>query len=161
MSKLKSSCPSSDNHDSFHEWLRKHRLEMFYDKLLAEGFENVQDFEGMDENRLAELWDRIGSNNMALKNRFMNHIKTICLKPVVTDENIVSNLKQTIIKYQNIIKTYDPSFTGMPYMYIPHVSYTNIGNTPIIHIYIRFRHSQKLPLFSELFCFFLFICRTI
>ena len=103
--------------DPFYKWLAKHRLEFLHEKLVSEGFENVDDFQGMNENKVLELWNKIGNNKIGVENRFIKIIKDICLKPltVVTDEEntILSNLKQTIKKYQSILQTYQTFLLGL------------------------------------------------
>ena len=117
MSQLDSNCPSNHNHDPFYQWLCKHRLEMFYNKLLEEGFEIVEDFEGLSENELIQLWNKIGNDKIGFRNRFLKSIKTICLKPVIaiTDEErtILSSLKHMIQKYESIIETHETILAGM------------------------------------------------
>lgn len=81
----------------------------------------IKDFEGMNESELTQLWNRIGNRKIGIRNRFMKSIKTISFKPVivVTDEErtILSNLKQTIKKYQSITEAHETSLTGMPAQY--------------------------------------------
>ena len=62
----------------------------------------------MNENELIQLWNEIGNDKIGAQNRFLKSIKMICSKPVivVTDEEniILSNMKQTITKYQIFCK---------------------------------------------------------
>ena len=137
MSQLQTSCVSNHNEDAFYEWLVKHRLEFLHDKLVSEGFENVEDFQGMNENKLLKLWNKIGNNKIGVENRFITSIKNICLKPavvvkLVTDEEnkILSNLKQTITKYQSIIKTQEAYLTGVIFIFFVYIAY-NCNCIPI------------------------------
>ena len=50
MSQLEGDISCDD--DPLFKWLASHRLEFFHSKLVSEGFENVDDFEGMNENKV-------------------------------------------------------------------------------------------------------------
>ena len=69
--------------DPFDDWVCFNRLEMFYNKFLEEGFKNIDDFSGMNENSLIKLWNKIDNNKIGIKNRSFKSIKKISLKPVV------------------------------------------------------------------------------
>ena len=102
---------------SLEQWLMNRRLDSFHDKLISEGFEEISDFEDMNEEDIIQLWNKIGNNKIGIRKRFIKSIKKISLKPIVVitndEQKTLSNLKETIKKYKNIFDTFETSMTGM------------------------------------------------
>ena len=62
---------SEPQSDEFYQWLKTNRLESLYDKLSEEGFETKEDFEGLNESRLAKLCANLNIPKVGIENRFI------------------------------------------------------------------------------------------
>lgn len=97
------SSATSHGTNSLGAWLQTNRLQVLHDKLVEQGFERKEDFEGLQAKDLDQLWIDMGFKKIGLKNRFFKAVKNT----VFQEKNIIvinTNEEKTLKKLQNAIE---------------------------------------------------------
>ena len=101
----------------FKDWLKSNRLDSLFDKLVNEGFETKEDFEGLSKEDLNKLCNKLNIVKIGLKNRFVKIISQFNLisMPVITpqEHKILSNLENCSNEANNIVEKYKENIDGI------------------------------------------------
>ena len=104
--------------DPFYQWLESKSLQMLYGKLVDQGFESTDDFQGLSEDSLKQVWSKMGIDKIGISNRFFKAFRPIAASnPVLSANNnnrsnqlvfVMSNQEQSVIqKMKNALNHID------------------------------------------------------